>query len=152
MSHFKKTIALFAVALLAYGSTTYAAPTDAAPTQHGDGMLLNLDKIHAQLKLTVDQEKQWQATQAAMDAAHQQERAIFEQYQQQFQGLMQAPVLDMQALDAMREHVGEQLRQVHSQTQAAWMKWYDALDITQKTLVSSTLKAKWQKMKAHAVQ
>ena len=158
MRHFKKTIALCTVMFLACGSTAYAAPgapnnaTPAAQEQHNDGMLHNLDKIHAQLKLTTDQEQQWQATQAAMDSAGQQERAIFTQYHQQFQTLMQAPVLDLQALDTIREHVGDQLRQVHGQTQTVWLKWYNSLDLTQKTLVSTTLKAKWQQIKARAAK
>lgn len=155
MHQFKKAITLCAIALLACGTSAYAAPKQAAPTaqeSHNDGMLHSLDKIQAQLKMTADQQQQWQAVQAAMDAAHQQERTIFEQYQQQFQALMQAPALDLQALDAMREHVGEQLRQVHGQTQAVWLKWYGSLDLAQKTLVSSALKTRWQTIKAHAAQ
>lgn len=155
MSRFNKTLTLCTAALLVYGTSTYAA-TDSTPPAtpaahqwqhrgHG-GMMHDLEKIHAQLKLTADQEQQWQAAVTAMKTAHQQQRAAFEQSRAQMKTLMQAPVLDLRAISAAHEQMGAQARQVHAQVQETWLKFYDTLDTTQKTLVSATLKSKWQAM------
>jgi periplasmic protein CpxP/Spy len=151
MSRFTKTIAVCAAVWL---TCAVSAPANAqeAPhpgwQHHHDGMQHDLDKIHAQLNLTADQEQQWQAALAAMKAAHEQQKTAHEQSKQQMQALMQAPVLDLRAIQAAHQQAAEQEHQAHAQVSETWLKFYDTLNTTQKTLVSTTLKAKWQKMAA----
>jgi len=66
--------------------------------------------------------------------------------------LMQAPVLDMHALQAQHEQTQSQSQQLRSHTQAAWLTLYDALDQTQKATASSALKAQWQRMAKRRAQ
>ena len=154
MSRYTTTIALCAAALFACVTVADANAADAAsappgaPWHHHEGMQHDLDKIHAQLNLTADQEQLWQAARTAMKTAHEQGHAAHQQAQQQIQALMQAPVLDLRAIHNAREQSGKQAHQLHAQTTEAWLKFYDSLNTTQKTLVSTTLKAKWEKMKA----
>lgn len=157
MSRYTKTIALCAATLFACVTVANANAADApaaapaaagAPWHHRGGMQHDLDKIHAQLHLTADQEQQWQAAVAGMKAAHEQEHAAHQQSRQQMQALMQAPVLDLRAIHAAREQNGKQAQQLRAQTTETWLKFYDTLNTTQKTQVSTMLKAKWQKMAA----
>jgi periplasmic protein CpxP/Spy len=155
MSTLFKKLALCGAACLAFGSTAYAVAGDAPPPPPGaaqwhghrpDGPWHDLEKIHAQLNLSAAQEQQLQAVIAQAKAAREQERTAMKQSHEQMKALMQAPVLDLRALSTLREQTMSQAHQTHQQVEESWLKFYDSLNTDQKTLVSTTLKAHWQKM------
>jgi len=155
MSHFKKTIAACAVALMSCTLVANAHADDGQSgghwqhnqynqSRHHDGILHDLLKLHAELNLTASQEQQWQAAVAAGKTEHEQQRAAFQQARPELKALMQAPILDLRALQAEHEKIAGQAHQAHAQVTEAWLKVYDSLDATQKKLISTTLKDKWQ--------
>ena len=158
MSRLTRNLSLSAIAAtLLSVSTAYAAAGDTPPpgghAHHGGAMMQhNLDKIHSQLNLNASQEQLWQTALSTMKADRQQERALHKQAKQQMESLMQAPVLDMHALQAQHEQTQSQSQQLRSHTQAAWLTVYDALDQTQKATASSALKAQWQRMAKRRAQ
>jgi Spy/CpxP family protein refolding chaperone len=158
MSRLIKQLTVCAAVCLAFGSTAYAATDDAPPPPSAghmqghhrpDGPWAMLKAIHAQLNLSPAQEQLLQSLIAQSKAAHEQQRAAYKQSHDQIKALMQAPVLDLRALSAAREQMMEQGRKAHQQMEAGWLNFYDSLNTAQKTLVSNTLKAHWEKMEAH---
>ncbi len=150
MFSLKQTIMLCAATtMLTCATLANASPEDAAPTaqwSHHHGIQHDLEQIHAQLKLTAAQEQLWQTAATTMETTHQQTHAARQQSQQQIRVLMQEPTLDLHAIQAAREQAETKVQQLHARAQEAWLKLYDSLDARQKMLVSTVLKAKWQKM------
>jgi protein CpxP len=152
MSRLTRNLTLSAIAAtLLSVSTAYAAAGDTPPSgghdHRGSSMMQHkLDKIHSQLNLNASQEQLWQTALSTMKADRQQERALHGQAKKQMESLMQAPVLDMHALQTQHEQTWNQSQQLRAHTQAAWLNVYDALDPTQKATVSSAFKAQWQRM------
>jgi len=165
MSRLIKQLTLCAALCLAFGSTAYAAPQD-TPAQgtngpwHGQGGPWHrghgphdpwqiVFELHDELKLTPAQEQQLQAHKAQSQAEHEQQRAAFEQARGQVKALMQAPVLDLRALSAVRTQMEEQAHKAHQQNEEALLNFYDTLNTDQKTLISTFIKVHWKEMEAH---
>ncbi len=111
---------------------------------HGhEGFEHQLEKLHAQLNLTGQQEALWQTAVNTMKANHQQMRSLHEAEKTQMQSQTQVPILDLSGMHAQREQQMQQFHQLREQTVQAWLNVYNSLNDQQKTLVSASLKAKW---------
>ncbi|WP_246184242.1 Spy/CpxP family protein refolding chaperone [Paraburkholderia bonniea] len=148
-----RLLALTATAwALAVGSA-HAAPSDGTQDMGmmgmgmpGHSMLQQISKLHGQLNLNADQEKQWQA---ALDISQQNRaaaRASREQMRQQFKALQQPAILDLNALHAVHQQAQQQAAQRREQTTGAWLALYNSLNEQQKTLVSTALKQHFARM------
>jgi protein CpxP len=122
--------------------SVYAAQTDGQGAPGGPGgwhhhhgqFMQELNKLHGQLNLNPDQEKQWQAALDTMKQNREAGRAAHKQMHD--------------ALHDLREKAEEQRHQAHEQTSAAWLTFYNGLNDKQKTIVSTDIKAHWAKMEA----
>ncbi|CAB3781714.1 periplasmic heavy metal sensor [Pararobbsia alpina] len=119
--------------------------------RHGD-FEKQLEKLHAQLKLNSQQEALWKTAVDTMHANREQMRAQHKANKAQMKAAMQQPILDLAAMHAAREQQAQQARQLHEQTTQAWLNVYNALDDQQKTMVSTALKTRWQKMAQHRAE
>jgi periplasmic protein CpxP/Spy len=136
--------------------SVYAAQTDGQGAPGGPGgwhhrhgqFMQELNKLHSQLNLSPDQEKQWQAALDTMKQNREAGRAAHKQLHDQMEALKSQPILDLNALHDLREKAEEQRHQAHEQTSAAWLIFYNGLDDKQKTIVSTDIKAHWAKMEA----
>jgi protein CpxP len=140
-----------AAASLAIGLGAYAAQPNG---QGGPGgwhhghFMQEMNQLHTQLKLSPDQEKQWQAALDTMKQNREAERAAHKQMHDQMKSMQQQPILDLNALHDMHEKAEAQNHQLREQTAAAWLNFYNGLNDKQKTLVSTALKQHWAKMEA----
>jgi periplasmic protein CpxP/Spy len=116
---------------------------------HGGGaFMMRLKALHAQLKLTPEQEQKWQSALATMKQNHQAMRANHQQMRQQFKAARQQSILDLDALHAAHQHFEQQNQQLREQTVTAWLAFYDSLNDQQKTTVSTVIKKRFAKMDA----
>ncbi|WP_186107490.1 periplasmic heavy metal sensor [Burkholderia gladioli] len=156
---YKKTslVAIAAATVLALSFGAAARAADPAGPQGGPGMhhhwhhggpMEVFKRLHDQLKLTPTQEQQYQAAEATAKQNREAMRQNFEQGRSQFEAAQNQPILDLDALAAARHQIGEQNRQLHEQTEKAWLAFYDGLNDQQKTQVSTALKQQFAKMKA----
>ncbi|RFU46134.1 periplasmic heavy metal sensor [Paraburkholderia sp. DHOC27] len=113
---------------------------------HHDHFMQEMNQLHGQLNLNADQEKQWQAALTTMKQNRETERANHKQMHEQMKSMQQQPILDLNALHDMHQKAEEQNHQLHEQTSAAWLTFYNGLDDKQKTIVSTALKQHWAKM------
>ncbi|VVD89705.1 hypothetical protein PEP31012_01547 [Pandoraea eparura] len=116
--------------------------------EHGPWGLGNLHKLHDQLKLDAQQEQAWQQAVNTSKQNHDAMRKNGEQLRQMIAQSKDQKILDLAGMRAAREKVFDQNRQLRSQTEDAWLNVYNGLNNDQKTLVSTTIKARWAKMKA----
>ncbi|MGF6242406.1 MULTISPECIES: periplasmic heavy metal sensor [Paraburkholderia] len=144
-----------AAASLAIGLGAYAAQPDGQGGPGGPGgwhhhgeFKEELNKLHGQLNLSPDQEKQWQAALDTMKQNREASRAAHKQMHDQMKALQQQPILDLNALHDMHQKAEEQNHQLREQTSAAWLNFYNGLNDKQKTIVSTALKQHWAKMEA----
>jgi protein CpxP len=153
-------LAVASAALAMTFGAAYAAgdgmPADNAHAQsepggsHGGGafMMRRLEALHAQLKLTPEQEQKWQSALATMKQNRQAMRANHQQMRQQLKAARQQSILDLDALHATHQQVEQQNRQLREQTVTAWLAFYDSLNDQQKTTVSAEIKKRFAKMEA----
>jgi protein CpxP len=144
-----------AAASLAIGLGAYAAQPDGQGGPGGPGgwhhheqFKEEMAKLHGQLNLSPDQEKQWQAALDTMKQNRDAMRASHKQMHDQMKAMQQQPILDLNALHDMHQKAEEQNHQLREQTSAAWLNFYNGLNDKQKTLVSTALKQHWAKMEA----
>lgn len=115
---------------------------------HHGHFMQEMNQLHGQLNLNADQEKQWQAALNTMKQNREAERASHKQMHEQMKSMQQQPILDLNALHDMHQKAEDQNHQLHEQTAAAWLNFYNGLDDKQKTIVSTALKQHWAKMEA----
>ncbi|WP_144158911.1 periplasmic heavy metal sensor [Paraburkholderia sp. BCC1885] len=145
-----------AAASLAISLGAYAAQSDGqggpgAPGgwhQHHGQFKEEMARLHSQLNLSPDQEKQWQAALDTMKQNREAMHASHKQMHDQMKALQQQPILDLNALHDMHQKAEEQNHQLREQTSAAWLTFYNGLNDQQKTLVSTALKKHWAMMEA----
>jgi periplasmic protein CpxP/Spy len=143
-----------AAASLAIGIGAYAAqPSDGQGGpggwhHHHGHFKEEMAKLHGELNLSPDQEKQWQAALDTMKQNHEAMRAAHKQMHDQMKALQQQPILDLNALHDMHQKAEEQGHQMREQTEAAWLNFYNGLNDKQKTIVSTELKKHWAMMEA----
>lgn len=113
---------------------------------HHGGFEKQLNQLHTQLKLTPEQEKQWQDALNTMKQNRQAARANHEKMHEQFKAMQQQPILDLNALHDSREQSMQQEHQLREQTAQAWLAFYNGLNDQQKTIVSTALKQHFAKM------
>ncbi len=159
---YKKTsrvaIAAASVLALTFGAAAHAAEPPPPPggpgmMHHGHhgphgGPMAVFKRLHDQLKLTPQQEQQYQAAEATAKQNHEAMRQNFEQSRAQFDAAQKQPILDLDAMQAARQQMFQQGAQLHEQTEKAWLAFYDGLNDQQKMQVSTALKADFAKMKA----
>jgi len=159
---YQQTTRLLAIAAASFALTMGAAhaqtPAPAGTTgaagmhgmhhgmHRGGGFLHGMTKLHDKLHLNADQEKQWQSAVNTMKQNREQARKNFEQIKQQFAGMKNQPILDMNALHAARHQVEQENAQLREQTAQAWLAFYNSLNDQQKTTVSTAFKARMAKM------
>jgi periplasmic protein CpxP/Spy len=142
-----------AAASLAIGFGAYAAQPSDGQGGHGwhhhhGHFKEEMAKLHAELNLSPDQEKQWQAIADARKQNHDAMHAAHQQMHDQMKALMQQPILDMNALHDLRQKAEEQKHQMREQTSTAWLNFYNGLNDKQKTIVSTEMKKRWAMMEA----
>ena len=144
-----------AAASLAIGLGAYAAQPDGqggpggpGGWHHHDHFKEEMAKLHTQLNLSPDQEKQWQAALDTMKQNRDAMRASHKQMHEQMKAMQQQPILDLNALHDMHQKAEDQNHQLREQTSAAWLNFYNGLNDRQKTIVSTALKQHWAKMEA----
>lgn len=141
-------LAAAAAALAVTLGTAYAAgqgmPHPAGPG--GPFMMKRLDALHAELKLSPEQEQKWQAALATMKRDHEAMRANHDRMRDQFKAAAQQPILDFDALHASHMQIEQQDAQLRDETAKAWLAVYDSLDDRQKTTVSTEFKQHLAKM------
>jgi periplasmic protein CpxP/Spy len=125
-----------------------AAPGGPGGWHHHGDFMQQMNQLHGQLNLNADQEKQWQAALTTMKQNRETERANHKQMHDQMKSMAQQPILDLNALHDMHQKAEEQNHQLHEQTAAAWLTFYNGLNDQQKTIVSTALKQHWAKMEA----
>lgn len=168
MSKYKKTsrvaIAAAAVLALSFSALAHAAGPDLPPPPPGDhhgpgphgphghgphgGPFGVFKRLHDKLKLTPEQEQQWQAANATakqnFETAHKNREAA----RAQFEAAQNQPIIDLDALHAAHQQAEQQDAQLREQTEKGFLAFYDSLNDQQKTEVSTALKADFAKMKA----
>jgi protein CpxP len=115
-------------------------------------MKQQMDQLHAQLKLTADQEKLWQSALDTMKQNHEAMRASHKQMHDQMKSMEQQPILDLNAMNAAHQKIEQQNAQLRDQTTAAWLNFYNALNDQQKTTVSTALKQHFARMHEHEMK
>ena len=117
---------------------------------HGGGafMMRRLEALHAQLKLTPEQEQKWQSALATMRSNREAIHANHENLRRQFQAARQQSILDLDALHTAHQQFEQHNEQLREQTTTAWLAFYDSLNDQQKTTVSTELKQHFAKMEA----
>lgn len=133
------------VALAQSSAPMAASGAHAGGWHHGHGGFEHqMEKLHAQLNLTGQQEALWQTAVNTTKANRQQMRSLHEAQKTQMQSQTQVPILDLSGMHAQREQQMQQFHQLREQTVQAWLAVYNSLNDQQKTLVSASLKAKWE--------
>ena len=125
-----------------------AAPHNAEHGGWQHGFMKQLSQLHNQLQLSPEQEKQWQNAVDVMKQNRQTERASRKQMREQWQAMLQQPILDLNALHAAQQQAQQQRQQLHEQTMQAWLSVYNGLNDQQKIIVSTALKQRFAKMQA----
>jgi periplasmic protein CpxP/Spy len=115
---------------------------------HAGGMMHRLEALHAQLKLTPEQEQKWQSALATMKSGREAMHANHEKMREQFRAAQQQSILDLDALHASHQQFEQRNLQLREQTTDAWLAFYDSLTEQQKTTVSTELKKRFAKMEA----
>ncbi len=153
MSNKTSRFLAIAAASLAIGAgSAYAAQSGPASGSHGGPggwhghFMQELNKLHGQLNLNADQEKQWQAALDTMKQNRAAQRANHQQMREQFKSMQQQPILDLNAMHAAHQKIEQQDAQLREQTSAAWLNFYNGLNDQQKTTVSTALKQRFAKM------
>ena len=143
-------LAVAAASLAVTFGAAYAAqdgmPMGGPGGWHHGGFEKQLNQLHAQLKLSPDQEKQWQDALNTMKQNRETLRANHEQMHEQFKAMQQQPILDLNALHDAHQKAMQQDQQLHEQTAQAWLAFYNGLNDQQKTIVSTALKQHFAKM------
>jgi protein CpxP len=132
----------------AYAAQGTGMPAGGPGGWHHGGFEKQLNQLHAQLKLTPEQEKQWQDALNTMKQNRETARANHKQMRDQFKAMQQQPILDLNALHDAHEKAMEQDHQLREQTAQAWLAFYNGLNDQQKTIVSTALKQHFAKMAA----
>jgi protein CpxP len=158
MSQKTSRILAVAAASLAFAvGAAHAAQNEPAPPSGPGGpgggggpghFMQQLNRLHGQLKLSADQEQQWQDAVNTMKQTREATRANHQQMRQQFQAMQQQPILDLNALHAAHQRIEEQNAQLREQSASAWLNFYNGLNDQQKTTVSTALKQHFAKMEA----
>ncbi|VVD63662.1 periplasmic heavy metal sensor [Pandoraea cepalis] len=150
---------LVATSMLGVAHTANAADAAAPATaphaaayhmrgERGPWGLGDMHKLHDQLKLNAQQEQAWQQAVTTSKQNHDAMRKNGEQFRQMMAQTKDQTILDLAGMRAAREKAFDENRQLRSQTEDAWLNVYNGLNNDQKTLVSTTIKARWAKMKA----
>ncbi|TKC83069.1 periplasmic heavy metal sensor [Trinickia terrae] len=135
----------FGAAYAAQGDMPMGGPGGPGGWHHG-GFEKQLNQLHAQLKLSPDQEKQWQDALNTMKQNRDAARKSHEQMHDQFKAMQQQPILDLNALHDAHVKAQQQDEQLREQTAQAWLAFYNGLNDQQKTIVSTALKQHFAKM------
>jgi protein CpxP len=148
-----RILAIAAASLAMTLGTAHAAQDSAPPGQpdaHGGGwhggFMKDMEQLHKDLKLTPDQEVQWQGAIDTMKKNRAAARANHEAMRKQLDALRQQPILDLNALHAAHQRVEQQNAQLHEATTAAWLNLYNGMNDQQKAMVSAMLKQHFAKM------
>lgn len=119
----------------------------AAP-RHGaaeDGMFHGLQKLHDGLKLTPEQEAQWQKAQAQMKQNAEAARARHEAMRRDMHAALDQPDVDFRALSEQMDKSRDQDIAARRAAREQWLAFYDSLDAGQKEQVRGFMKERLQR-------
>jgi periplasmic protein CpxP/Spy len=122
------------------------AGTLAAPV--GNEFMQQMKALQSQLNLSTAQQSAWNVAMDTMRESHVQARMNEDQFQQQFQDNQQA-ILDLRAIHAENLKVEQEDARLREQSANAWINFYDGLNNSQKTAVSSLLKEQFAAIQNH---
>jgi uncharacterized membrane protein len=124
------------------------APARAARAKWRHRFEEQMKRLHAQLKLNADQEKQWQNALTTMRHNRMAFRENRKQLMTQMHQLWQQPILDLAAMRDARNKAMQQNQALRAQTEDAWLQFYGSLDNSQKLTFSHALKEHRKHMEA----
>jgi uncharacterized membrane protein YhiD involved in acid resistance len=137
--------AALAVTIGAIGSAQ--AGTLAMPA--GNQFIQEMKTLQPQLNLSTTQQTAYDVAMDTMRQSHVTARMNEDQLQQQFQSAQQTPILDLRAIHATNLKVEKEDAQAREQSANAWITFYDGLNNSQKTAVSSLLKQQFAAIQNH---
>ena len=137
--------AVLAVTIGSIGSAQ--AGTLATPA--GNQFIEEMKTLQPQLNLTTTQQTAYDVAMDTMRQSHLTARMNEDQRQQQFQTAQQTPILDLRAIHAANLKVEKEDAQAREQSANAWITFYDGLNNSQKTAVSSLLKQQFAAIQNH---
>jgi periplasmic protein CpxP/Spy len=137
--------AVLAVTIGSIGSAQ--AGTLAAPA--GNQFIEEMKTLQPQLNLSTTQQTAYDVAMDTMRQSHVTARMNEDQLQQQFQSAQQTPILDLRAIHAANLKVEKEDAQAREQSANAWINFYDGLNNSQKTSVSSLLKEQFAAIQNH---
>ena len=137
--------AVLAVTIGSIGSAQ--AGTLAAPA--GTHFIEEMKTLQPQLNLSTTQQTAYDVAMDTMRQSHVTARMNEDQLQQQFQSAQQTPILDLRAIHAANLKVEQEDAQAREQSANAWITFYDGLNNSQKTSVSSLLKEQFAAIQNH---
>ncbi|WP_051888251.1 hypothetical protein [Caballeronia sordidicola] len=137
--------AVIAVTIGSIGSAQ--AGTLAAPA--GNQFIEEMKTLQPQLNLSTTQQTAYDVAMDTMRQSHVTARMNEDQLQQQFQSAQQTPILDLRAIHAANLKVEKEDAQAREQSANAWITFYDGLNNSQKTAVSSLLKEQFAAIQNH---
>ena len=148
-----RILAVAAVSLsIGIGAAFAAQPSGQPGMGHGGpggwhhNFMEQINKLHGQLNLNAEQEKLWQTALTTMKQNREAMRANHKQMREQFKSMQQQPILDLNAMHDAHQKAEQQSQQLHEQTSAAWLNFYNSLNDQQKTTVSTAIKQHFAKM------
>ena len=136
---------VFFAALLAVGLSGLSTYAVAQPMLEGNPLAM-LGRVKSDLKLNTSQQVQWDAVVAQTKAAHDAERANFEQVNSALQAELAKPEPDFAAVAAIADGVRDQHAVVHKQTRNAWLALYATFTPEQKAVARDAIRAGIERM------
>ncbi|CAN7347024.1 hypothetical protein LJR031_001967 [Caballeronia sp. LjRoot31] len=140
-------ILIAAAAALAVTFGSAQAGTLAAPA--GNQFIEEMKTLAPQLNLSTTQQTAYDVAMDTMRQSHVSARMNEDQLQQQLQAVQQTQILDLRAIHAANLKVEKEDAQAREQSANAWITFYDGLNNSQKTAVSSLLKQQFAEIQNH---
>ena len=147
-----KTTRILAAAAAALAVTIGAigsAQAGTLATPAGNQFIEEMKTLQPQLNLSATQQTAYDVAMDTMRQSHVTARMNEDQLQQQFQSAQQTPILDLRAIHAANLKVEKEDAQAREQSANAWINFYDGLNNSQKTAVSSLLKQQFAAIQNH---
>jgi periplasmic protein CpxP/Spy len=139
-------ILIAAAAALAVTFGSAQAGTLAAPAEN---QFIEEMKSLPQLNLSTTQQTAYDVAMDTMRQSHLAARMNEDQLQHQFQAAQQTQILDLRAIHAANLKVEKEDAQAREQSANAWITFYEGLNNSQKTAVSSLLKQQFAAIQNH---
>ncbi len=144
-----KTTHILVAAAAALALTFGSAQAGTLATPAGNHFIEDMKALQPQLNLSATQQTAYEVAMDTMRQSHVSARMNEDQLQQQFQAVQQTQILDLRAIHAANLKVEKEDAQAREQSANAWINFYEGLNNSQKTAVSSLLKQQFAAIQNH---